>query len=424
MSYIIASLFGMLGGAIAVYFALEAKRKRLDAQRAEQVARAKTIQAAQDQIRPKTEELHRVAAALDKKQAEFDARVIKYEELREENLILKRDLLNVAVNTRKQLMDHDTLRKNQEDINEKVQELGTRYLDDNFKWITSSLKQDNFIKCKDRLQRVVDGCKSIGLKVPKKDEERLFEELGEEYRRVVRVAMERERQAQLKARIREEQLREREIERELEKNKREHENAERDRAALQSEYENALTKARDEHSTEVEALRAKLEEAQAHLAAIEETERAISQAQLTRAGHVYVISNIGSLGEGVFKIGMTRRLEPLERIKELGDASVPFPFDVHMMISSDDAPKLESILHKSLHKLRVNKMNPRKEFFRAQIEEIYGLIKENHGEVEYVADVEALEYRQSTNMTDEDGEFIENAYNEAEDDGESPEPSI
>src|SRR5690606_5862561 len=95
-----------------------------------------------------------------------------------------------------------------------------------------------------------------------------------------------------------------------------------------------------------------------------------SMAQQTRAGHVYVISNIGSFGEGVFKIGMTRRLEPLDRIKELGDASVPFSFDVHAMIYSDDAPSLEAELHKKFADNRVNLVNLRKEFFKVDMESI------------------------------------------------------
>lgn len=83
-------------------------------------------------------------------------------------------------------------------------------------------------------------------------------------------------------------------------------------------------------------------------------------AQQTRTGHVYVISNIGSFGEHVFKIGMTRRLEPKDRVRELGDASVPFEFDIHAMIFSDDAPTLKRALHRHFLKQQVNKVNPRK----------------------------------------------------------------
>jgi hypothetical protein len=85
---------------------------------------------------------------------------------------------------------------------------------------------------------------------------------------------------------------------------------------------------------------------------------------------VYIISNLGSFGEHVYKVGMTRRLEPMERVRELGDASVPFPFDVHAMLYSENAPELESALHRFLDKRRVNLINPRKEFFRFTLEEI------------------------------------------------------
>ncbi|MES1524119.1 GIY-YIG nuclease family protein, partial [Vibrio cholerae] len=89
-----------------------------------------------------------------------------------------------------------------------------------------------------------------------------------------------------------------------------------------------------------------------------------------KAGHVYVISNIGSFGDNVYKIGMTRRLEPMERVKELGDASVPFSFDVHAMIYSENAPALENELHKKFDFQRLNLINTRKEFFAVTLDEI------------------------------------------------------
>ena len=98
-------------------------------------------------------------------------------------------------------------------------------------------------------------------------------------------------------------------------------------------------------------------------------------AQQTKAGHVYVISNIGSFGDNVFKIGMTRRLEPMDRVKELGDASVPFEFDVHAMIYSDNAPELENIMHKEFDSRRVNLVNSRKEFFKVELQEIENIAK-------------------------------------------------
>jgi len=185
------------------------------------------------------------------------------------------------------------------------------------------------------------------------------------------------------------------------------------RAAIQAALEKALAEAEDKHSEEVEQLKARLAEAE------EKSQRAMSRAQMTKSGHVYVLSNIGSFGEGVFKVGMTRRLEPQDRVRELGDASVPFPFDVHMMISSNDAPALENALHRALHRGRLNRIKPRKEFFRTDLEAIRKVVLERHGEVQYVADPEALQYRQSLTMSEEDSEYIESVYDALEDDGQA-----
>jgi hypothetical protein len=170
----------------------------------------------------------------------------------------------------------------------------------------------------------------------------------------------------------------------------------------------ALEEAKGQHTEEVERLKARLAEAE------EKAKRAMSNAQLTKSGHIYVISNIGSFGDGVFKIGMTRRDKPIDRVHELSSASVPFPFDVHLLISSDDAPSMENALHKKLHKMRMNRMNPRKEFFKTTIESIRQIVKDHEGIVTFEADPEALEYRQSLEMTDDDQEFIESVYRELE----------
>lgn len=124
-------------------------------------------------------------------------------------------------------------------------------------------------------------------------------------------------------------------------------------------------------------------------------ERATSQAQLTRSGYIYVISNIGSFGEGVIKIGMTRRLEPMDRVVELGDASVPFKFDVHTLAFVDDAPTVEKELHRRFTKYRVNTENHRKEFFKVSSEQVEEAMKELGIESDWYFDVEAKEYRES-----------------------------
>lgn len=118
-----------------------------------------------------------------------------------------------------------------------------------------------------------------------------------------------------------------------------------------------------------------------------------------RAGYVYIISNIGAFGENVYKIGMTRRLEPQERIDELGDASVPFNFDVHAMIFSDDAPALEAALHRAFENRKLNMVNQRREFFNVSLDEIKEVVKKNFDKtVEFIDVPDAEQYRISMRM--------------------------
>lgn len=124
-------------------------------------------------------------------------------------------------------------------------------------------------------------------------------------------------------------------------------------------------------------------------------ERATSQAQITRAGYIYVISNIGSFGEGVCKIGMTRRLEPMDRVVELGDASVPYRFDVHTLAFVDDAPRLEKAIHKVFSSKRVNKENYRKEFFFVAPEEVKAVMDNIGIKSSWYYECDAREYRES-----------------------------
>ena len=118
-----------------------------------------------------------------------------------------------------------------------------------------------------------------------------------------------------------------------------------------------------------------------------------------KAGYVYIISNIGAFGENVYKIGMTRRLDPQERVDELGDASVPFNFDVHAMIFSDDAPALEAALHKAFEDRKLNMVNRRREFFNVTLDEIKDVVKKNFDKtVEFVDVPDAEQFRISQKM--------------------------
>ena len=153
------------------------------------------------------------------------------------------------------------------------------------------------------------------------------------------------------------------------------------------------------HDSELEKLKKRLEEMQALVNQVEEKKAEIINLQNGKAGTVYIISNIGSFGDHVFKIGMTRRLEPQDRVNELGDASVPFPFDVHSFIFSEDAVALENALHKELHTRRVNKVNLRKEFFDITIEELQAIVERIDPTAPFKVTALADQYRQSLSIT-------------------------
>lgn len=198
-----------------------------------------------------------------------------------------------------------------------------------------------------------------------------------------------EEQRQIKEEMREEER----ARREYEKARKE---AEKEERMLQKAMKEAEAKLAGAAAEERAKLEKQLEELHAKLAEAEaKGERAMSMAQQTKQGHVYVISNVGSFGEDVFKIGLTRRLEPLERIKELGDASVPFSFDVHAMIHSDDAPRLEKELHAVFSEHQMNKVNSRKEFFQVGLGQIKEQVAALGLDTHWTMKAEALEYRES-----------------------------
>lgn len=200
----------------------------------------------------------------------------------------------------------------------------------------------------------------------------------------------------------EELRRKREEMREAEKVAREIEEKRKELEKEQEHYQNYLKKISEQIEVE------KSEERKQYLLAKkEELDNNVHDVQLAledldyreanhRAGYVYIISNIGAFGENIYKIGMTRRLEPEERIAELSGASVPFKFDVHAMIFSDDAPKLETALHNHFADKKVNLVNGRKEFFNVTLEEIKQVVRENHDKsVDFINIPDAEQYRES-----------------------------
>lgn len=225
-----------------------------------------------------------------------------------------------------------------------------------------------------------------------------LEELSLVYAYMVHEEEEREQRKAIREQMVEEDKVRREIEREKQKIEKE-----------QTQFNNEVNKLmqymqKSKDDAERNLYIEKINELEAKLKALEaDKENVLQREQNTRAGFVYIISNIGSFGERVFKIGMTRRLEPMDRIAELSSASVPFPFDVHALIFSDDAPGLEAILHRHFDSNRVNRVNPRKEFFRVDLDEIKSVVIKNHNAtVKFVDIPDALEYRETLKMNSEE----------------------
>ena len=167
----------------------------------------------------------------------------------------------------------------------------------------------------------------------------------------------------------------------------------------ESKYTAEIEKLKDQlqsaASSEIDQLNSRILQLQAQLSQVIVKKEEISNLANGKAGNVYVISNLGSFGENIFKVGMTRRLNPQDRIDELGNASVPFKFDVHSFIFSDDAVGLENRLHTILDQRRVNKVNMRKEFFNVSIDELEQIVTDIDPTAEFNRTMAAEEYRQS-----------------------------
>jgi len=219
-----------------------------------------------------------------------------------------------------------------------------------------------------------------------------LEELRLEFELQEKIHEEKEEQKKIREQMREEQK----VQQEMEKARLEAEQEEK-------RYQKALEKARAEISgmagAELDALNEKIKTLEENLQkAQSQKERAISRAQQTKSGHVYIISNIGSFGENIYKIGMTRRLDPQDRIDELGNASVPFDFDVHGIIYTENAPELENTLHKFMHHRRINLIQMRREFFNISLEEIEKFVKDLNLNIELTKVAEAKAYRMSQSI--------------------------
>ncbi len=257
----------------------------------------------------------------------------------------------------------------------------------------ANVRWNNITRMEERLQRAYEAINKLGTVVQVSlvsgYMDLALQELRLQFEYEEKRRAEAEEQRIIKERMREDERAQRELER-----------AEQEAAEDELRFEKALERARSEvaeaKGEELEALTIKMRELEAQLAEKHaEHERAISRAQQTRSGHVYVLSNVGSFGENVFKIGMTRREKWKDRVKELSDASVPFEFDVHAMVFTEDAPDLEHTLHGVFSDHRVNLVNERKEFFNVSIREIEKALVARGLKVEITKLAEAREYRET-----------------------------
>ena len=260
----------------------------------------------------------------------------------------------------------------------------------------AKVKYDNVRRLETRISKSWDAINKLGktkrASISKSYHELKLAELQLVHEHREKVYEEKAEQRRIKEQMREEERALREVEKAQKE-------AEKDEARHQKALEEARQELADSTGKQHDKLEALVMRLETELSeAIDRKAKSIARAQFTKSGHVYVLSNVGSFGERVYKIGMTRRSEPLDRVYELGDASVPFRFDVHAMIYCENAPALESTLHREFAHRRVNKVNTRREFFQVTLDEIRQAVAKHHGITTFVTVPEAEEYRKTRAM--------------------------
>lgn len=402
LAFALSALFLLAGGyCIAMFFGQQYRvtqqskelgklRAAVDKARGQQSGLALKYSALQDQFQNLVIERTSKTKEFAIKTHEDCTRAVQEEKARAAAVVKEYEEKRAALESQVAMQlkyETENARTRIRDAEAATQAMASKFLEETKKSLSAKISPENLTQSQDRFLKSVEFCRKVGFDPKTSEVNRFLEELKDEYKAAVRRQLAKEEQARIKEKLREEQKVEAEFQREMKR-------LEQEERLLERLLQEARSKASEESAAQIADLERRLAEAK-------DKERALSMAQQTKAGNVYVISNIGSFGDGVFKIGMTRRLDPQDRIRELGDASVPFPFDVHMMIACQNAPTLENELHRRFGKLRLNKVNFRKEFFRVSIDEIRKVVEELHGEVAYQAEPEALQYRESISMTDE-----------------------
>ena len=290
------------------------------------------------------------------------------------------------------------LRKGQAMINDNIKQI-IRTFNTECDGIIRKVKHSNMEASEKRIRKSYETLNKlnerVGVRIQPKYLDLKLEELHLAYEYQVKKQEEKELLAEAREREREEKKLRQKLEKEKNKFNRENDRLNNELSDAEAKLQAANDEEKAKLQAEIDKLKAALEKNN------EEIEKIDKWEETPGAGYVYIISNIGSFGEDVFKIGVTRRDDPEERIRELSNASVPFKYDSHVFIFSEDAYNLESSLHERFDNKRVNKVNRRKEFFNIGIDDVKKIVEENKASVHsFVEEPEAEEYYDSLKMAE------------------------
>ena len=282
------------------------------------------------------------------------------------------------------------LESEKENLEAKLHSLSQDLISETLATIVKGVSVHNLDSSKQKLRDAIKALQRNGIDFDQEFKDKKFEQVQLAYDEAMRregARLERER---MKQRLRDEK-------KALEERDKQIQRLEKEFKVIESALEKALKKQLEHHQGEIEWLTSQLDDVKSKL------DRAQSRADRSSVGYIYIASNVGSFGEGVYTLGMTKRLEPMDVVKELGETNaVPFPFDIHMIVQSEKAAELELHLNKSLASYRLNKVDSKKPFFQVELEKIKSLLEESEAQIEYQTSVpEAIEYRESRSVLEE-----------------------
>ena len=269
--------------------------------------------------------------------------------------------------------------------------------------IINKVKYNNYDTSVKKMERSFNAIAKLGITMSISITSNYYDLKIQELQLALEYQIQKQREKEEKAELRAQQREEARLQKEL---KEQRKNIDKERKHYEQALSNINKQISSSSDENIEELNKKKEEIIQSLSDIDTKIKDIDYREANqKTGYVYIISNIGSFGEGIYKIGMTRRLNPQERVDELGDASVPFKFDVHAMIFSEDAPALEAKLHRAFEDRKLNLVNQRREFFKVSLDEIKEAVKNNFDKtVEFVEVPDADQYRISLKLREEQSE--------------------